>query len=100
VLPGQVPERAIEPPEWWQDSEKEDAVETWETLETAFTGNPDRKLICPICGGDMTYKGLIAMDNGRNSQEMWRFDCEHGHTMLLDYTSEMGDEDEDEDEED
>lgn len=46
---------------------------------------------CPICTVPMEYGGLIAIDNGRGDQEMWRFDCNNGHTILVDFTSEMGD---------
>jgi hypothetical protein len=46
---------------------------------------------CPVCTGPAAYVGLIMMDNGRTSQEMWRWDCPNGHTVLADYTDQMGD---------
>ena len=59
-------------------------------------------MLCPKCSTEMDELSLIAMDHGRGSIEMDRFDCPKDGcdtTVLVGATSEMGDQD-DEAEED
>jgi hypothetical protein len=46
---------------------------------------------CPLCQAPLSFRGLLALDYGRNEGEAWRLNCATGHTILLDYTWEVDD---------
>lgn len=53
-------------------------------------GAPDPHADVP-CSAPLTYRGLIASNFQEKGNELYRYDCPLGHTVLFEWTAEMGD---------
>jgi hypothetical protein len=54
-------------------------------------GEPELDPHGPQCGAPLQYRGLIASNFCEEGNELYRWDCPQGHSVLAEFTDEMGD---------